>query len=277
MSNTEQRDYWNARAPAWVRRAEAMATFTDVFSQPAMDALDPQPGWRVLDVGCGPGLTTIALARRVAPGGSATGADISSGMIDAARDRAARDAVDNAQFFVADAQTEALGDGYDGVFSRFGVMFFADPDAAFANIGRALRPGGRLSVAVWAPLDENPWMFVPTAAAAGILDAEFAPAGPGQPGPFALSDRARLESLMGGAGFTDLQIDPVAANRPVAADKGVVQLLETGPLSDKFEAADDDTRARAVAAVEEAIESYRTDDGWAIPGRSFTVTASRPR
>ncbi|MCR5880984.1 class I SAM-dependent methyltransferase [Phenylobacterium sp. J367] len=132
-----------------------------------MAALAPSAGERLLDIGCGAGETTIELAERVQPGGAVVGLDISRPLLEAARARAAPSGV---EFIEADAQTHAFPPGsFDGVFSRFGVMFFADPVAAFTNIRRALKSGGRLAFVCWRAAAENPVMTTPMAAAAHLL------------------------------------------------------------------------------------------------------------
>lgn len=205
----EGQEFWDKRAAAWERRADEISAFSDTYGSAAIEALAPQPGEQVLDVGCGPGVTTLDLARLVGPDGTAMGVDISEGMVGAARRRADTAAVSNATFLFADAATADLGGPFDAVYSRFGVMFFADPPAAFANIAGALRPGGRLAWAVWGPLADNPWMFVPSMAASAPLGAELSIPEPGAPGPFSLSDADHVRELLLAAGLEDVSVTPV--------------------------------------------------------------------
>lgn len=276
----EERDFWERRAEAWERRADEIGAFSDTYGAAAIEALAVRAGERVLDIGCGPGTTTIELGRRVGPGGEVVGIDISEGMVAAARRRSAAAAAPNITFVTADAGTEPLGDSFDAAFSRFGVMFFVDPVAAFANIGRALRPGGRLACAVWGPLFDNPWMFVPTLAAAPVLGAGLTLPGPGEPGPFSLADPGHVHALLGEAGFVEVAVEEVGGARVLTADhvdEDVRMLLEVGPLGDAYGAADRTTRTAAVAAVIEAIEPHRDgDDGWRLAGKSLTVVARLP-
>lgn len=277
-SNLEGRDFWNRRAGAWDRRADFTNSFSDIYGLPAIDALGPAPGWRVLDIGSGPGATTLELARRVLPDGDVIGADISDAMVAVARRRAEATSLTNVSFVVADAETDPLGDGFDGVFSRFGVMFFSDPVAAFSNIGRSLRPGGRLAVTVWSALGDNPWMFVPTLAASGVLGAELTLPSADQPGPFSLADAARIDTVLGAGGFDEIKVQPIAGARRIPeanADEDVETLLEIGPMGDAYEAADDRTRRAAVDAVIAAIDAYREGDGWTLPGAALVLTATR--
>ncbi len=144
--NDAQADYWEDRAGSWVD-AEPMTQLMlgGVITDTAIGRLAPVVGEDVLDIGCGPGPTTMQIAAMVRPVGRVTGADISPTMVSVARTRARDAGLGDVSFVVADAQSADLGtDVYDAAFSRFGVMFFADPVAAFANVARALRPGGRL-------------------------------------------------------------------------------------------------------------------------------------
>jgi SAM-dependent methyltransferase len=275
----DQREFWERRADAWERRADEIGAFSDTYGQAAIDALAPQAGERVLDIGCGPGSTTIELGKRVGPDGEVVGADISAAMIAAAERRSDRAAAGNVSFMVADVQNDSLGEPFDAAFSRFGVMFFPDPAAAFTNIGRALRPGGRIGWAVWGPLSDNPWMFVPTLAAAAVLGAELTLPGPGEPGPFSLSDPGHVTELLEGAGFVDIAIGEVAGAREISeehADEDVRMLFEVGPLGDAYALADEPTRQAAVDAVVEALEPHRDGAGWRLPGKGYAVTARRP-
>lgn len=280
MSETdEQREFWDRRADAWERRADSLNSFSDAYGIPAMDALRVERGERVLEVGCGPGTTAIELATRVAPDGEVVGVDISPAMVAAATRRAAGAGVTNVRFVAANAQTGTLGGGFDAVYSRFGVMFFADPVAAFANIGRSLHAGGRLACAVWGPLADNPWMFVPTLAAGPVLKAELSIPGPNEPGPFSLADRERVTAVLRQAGFVGIAVDPVAGSRLITtatADDDVRTLLEVGPLGETYDSADNRARQAAVDAVIAAIEPFRDEEGWRLPGAALKVTAHRP-
>ena len=281
MSDTDfnERDFWDRRADAWERRADALNSFSDAYGIAAMDALDVKPGERVLDLGCGPGTTAIELANRVAPDGEVVGLDISPAMVAAAERRAAAAGVTNVRFAAVNAQTGNLGDEFDAAYSRFGVMFFTDPFAAFANIGRSLRAGGRLACAVWGPITDNPWMFVPTMGAGPVLKAEMTIPGPNEPGPFSLADSDHVRKILNDSGFVDIAVDPVDSSRLISAasaDTDVRTLLEVGPLGDAYEKADESMRQEAVDAVLAAIEPYRAEDGWRLPGAARTVTARRP-
>ena len=167
--NREQAEFWDELAPDWAEAERHSSMVAGLFGDAAMARLAPAHGEHVVDVGCGTGDTTVALARMVAPDGTALGVDIAAGMVDIAR---RRHGDSTARFEVADLQVAGLaglgGRPFDAAYSRFGVMFFADPLAAFANIVSLLRPGGRLAFACWQDLFSNEWMFVPGAAVVGV-------------------------------------------------------------------------------------------------------------
>lgn len=275
----DEREFWDRRADAWERRANSLDSFANAYAMPALHALRVQPGERVLDIGCGPGATAIELATRVAPDGEVVGVDISAAMVAAATRRAVAASVSNAHFVTVDAQSGSLGRDFDAAFSRFGVMFFTDPVAGFANIGRSLRPGGRLACVVWGPLPDNPWMFMPTLAAGPVLNAQLTIPGPNEPGPFSLADRDRVIAVLSGAGFLAVSVETVTGSRLIttaSADDDVRALLEMGPLGEAYDAADSTTRQAAVDAVVTAVEPYREGGGWRLPGVALKVTARRP-
>ncbi|HJW41466.1 MAG TPA: methyltransferase domain-containing protein, partial [Rhizomicrobium sp.] len=219
------------------------------------------------------GTTTIAYANAVGPSGHATGLDISAPMLGVARARAAREgkAVD---FVEADAAARSFAPEYDVVASRFGVMFFADPTTAFANIRRALKPGGRLVFVCWRAPTENAWAFVPLAAARPLLP-EQPPADPHAPGPFAFADPARLKGILESAGFRNVatdKLDTVMHMAPTATEAAKFSLT-IGPLSRAAAEVDEATRAKIVEKVTVALNPYETAAGVAPPAACWLVTA----
>ena len=163
--NAGQVAYWNeAVGPTWAELQEPLDRQLGPLGRAAMAALKPRPGERILDIGCGSGQTSVELAGAVAPDGAVLGVDISRPLLDTARARSP--GANDVTFLEADAQTAAFEPGaFDAAFSRFGVMFFADPPAAFANIRRALKPGGRLAFICWRGMVDNPIMTLPMMAA----------------------------------------------------------------------------------------------------------------
>lgn len=219
--NAAQADYWESRAGTWIATEDlTVSVVGGAFGDAAIERLAPRPGERVLDIGCGTGPTTSQIARRVQPGGSVLGLDISPTMVATATERAAAAGLDDVTFAVADVQSTDLGDGsFDAAFSRFGVMFFTDPTTAFANVGRSLRSGGRLTFACWQDLDRNEWMFVPGAAAVAVSGVAPNMPEPGAPGPFSLCDPDRIRSVLGDAGFSDVQVQDEARDVVVPEER----------------------------------------------------------
>jgi ubiquinone/menaquinone biosynthesis C-methylase UbiE len=252
-ANGEQSEFWQELAPNWLASVNHTELVSGPFGIAAMESLSLGAGQHVLDVGCGDGSTTLELARRVGPGGTAVGVDIAPAMLDAARARAAAEGIDNASFVVADAQTEGLGSSeFDAGFSRFGVMFFADPVAAFVNIRKSLRPGGAFAFACWDNVFANEWMFLPASAVVEVTGSLPPMPGPAEPGPFSLADPDRAASVLGEAGFTSVTVTALA--HPVELPEGEIESLvslsqRVGPLREALRTADADTSARLVDSV----------------------------
>jgi SAM-dependent methyltransferase len=208
-SNVAQIEYWNAKAgETWARFQEALDRQIEGLGLAAIGILNPKEGEHLIDIGCGCGQTTLDLGRRVGSAGSVVGVDISKPMLEVAR-RRLRPAQDfRASFSLLDAQSDDLGYRcFDAAFSRFGVMFFSDPVAAFANIRRSLKPSGRLVFVCWRPLNQNPWMRAPLEAALPLLPP-IAPSDPIAPGPFAFADAGRVQSILTAAEFGSVKVSP---------------------------------------------------------------------
>ena len=278
--NAEQITYWNETAgPKWVALQDVLDQQIRPLGWAAMERVGIASGERVLDVGCGTGDTTVDLARRVGLRGAVTAIDLSAPMLASARQRAA--GIGNVTFQPADAQTTRFEAGYfDVCFSRFGVMFFVDPVAAFSNLHSALRPGGRLGFVCWQALPKNPWMQVPLAAAARHITLPPPPE-PGTPGPFSFADPERVRGILGRAGFTDLAFDDHRATLTIGGGQGldeVVEILLTGvgPTSAALRQADPTVRPTVAASVREALAPYHVPgagvrmDGscWLVTGRA---------
>ena len=273
-ANRDQIEHWNAKAgPVWVAFQEQLDTGIREHGRRALDALALAPGERVLDLGCGCGDTTLDAARRVAASGEVVGVDISGPMLARARERAAAAGQANARFVQSDAQTDELGSArFDAAVSRFGVMFFEDPATAFANVARALRPGGRLAFVCWQPPQANPWIREPMAAVAPWVSLPPPPP-PGAPGMFSLADPARIRSLLEGAGFTEVSVEGEELPMILGAgdlDEAVATFLEVGPVASALReaAADETQRARVASAVREVFARHLRD-GRPVLGSAF--------
>ncbi|MBI1173157.1 methyltransferase domain-containing protein [bacterium] len=200
--NEAQAAAWNnAQGVDWVRQHTRFDGLLTEILDLVLTSADPRPGEQVLDIGCGGGATTMAAARRIGPDGAALGLDISAVLLDHARRQA--EGLSNVRFQLGDAQVHPLEpDRFDLMMSRFGVMFFEDPVAAFANLARALRPTGRLAMIAWASPALNPWFAVPMQAAVARLGPPE-PADPDAPGPMAFRDIDRVTGILRAAGLQD--------------------------------------------------------------------------
>ncbi len=274
-ANAAQIENWNLRTgEIWVRFQPRLDAQISPLGEQAMTALAPAAGERVLDIGCGCGQTSVNLATRVAPGGAVLGVDVSEPMLGLARSRPRPAGAAPLDFRRADAQVEDLGAGaFDAVFSRFGVMFFADPSAAFANIRAALRPGGRLSFVCWRAMALNPMMTAPLEAARALLPP-LPPADPLAPGPFAFADAARVRRILGAAGFTDIVISPFDADLVGGTLEEAVELsLFVGPLATVLRD-NPQLREPVTNAVRETWRARLKDGVVVIPAAVWIVTAT---
>ena len=277
--NAEQITYWNEQGgPRWVKLQEALDEQLASFGRVVMDRLAVGNGERVHDVGCGCGETALELGRRVGPRGAVLGVDISTVMLERARARERDAGIGNVQFLVADAQTHGFTPAsFDVVFSRFGVMFFQDPRAAFTNLASALAPGGRLGFHCWKSLPENPWMTVPLFAALQHVPPPPIPA-PDAPGPFAFADADRVGGILADAGLAEIDFE--SRNDPMtlgggSLDDAVDFVLQMGPASIALREATAETVAKVRASVREALAPYQTPEGVRLATSSWVVTARR--
>jgi ubiquinone/menaquinone biosynthesis C-methylase UbiE len=274
--NSDQIAYWNADAGEnWASLQKYMDAQLEPYGSRAMEALALAPGERVLDVGCGSGQTSLALGQAVGAGGTVVGVDISRPLLDVARRRAADVGAAQVSFVEADAQTYAFAAaGFEAVFSRFGVMFFADPPAAFANIRRALKPAGRLAFVCWRTPAENAMMTVPHMAAAAHLPPSPPPT-PGAPGPFAFADPARVRDILSSAGFGDIDLTPY--DRKVGGgdlEQTLAVSLSMGMLGRAL-LEHPDKRAMVIDDVREALRPHVDEDGIVRLGSAAWIVTAR--
>jgi SAM-dependent methyltransferase len=273
---------WNGDSgDRWAANLARLDLMLEDFGNAAIAAADARPGDHVVDIGCGSGTSTFVLAKQVGPGGHVLGVDISEQLVEIAR--AAAPAGAPVEFRCADAATASLpGGAFDLLFSRFGVMFFDDPVAAFGRMRGALKPGGRLVFVCWRSAQENDWVRLPMAAIRDIVQP--APADPNAPGPFAFGDRDRLADILAVAGFAAIDIAPFdtaisygrGATREAAVEDALDMAFQVGPLARALADQPDDVRDRAAAAVRAAFAARPGETSILIDGAAWVVTARNP-
>jgi len=280
MSNDEMVQYWNDSAgPVWVAQQEQLDAQIGPLGVRTRARATIQSGESVLDVGCGCGGTTLELVGDVGARGRVVAVDISRPMLERGKQRARAEGLEaRIDWRLDDAQTSPFEDAaFDLIFSRFGVMFFADPVAAFTNLRRALRRGGRLAFVCWQPPDKNPWMLAPAIAAAQHV-AFPAPPPPHAPGPFAFGDATHVRGILERAGFADVAHEAVNGPMRLAGDSVDAALelcLQVGPVGAALREAkpSDEQRARVIGAVRKVIESFETPRGIEAEAGAWIVTA----
>ncbi|AZM45662.1 class I SAM-dependent methyltransferase [Streptomyces sp. WAC 06738] len=266
---------WNgANGDHWVAYEDKYNAAMFRYSERLFAGADVQPDDRVLDVGCGCGQTT-RVAAALAAEGSALGVDLSAAMLAQARARAAEEGVGNVRFEQADAQVhDFAGGAYDVAISRHGVMFFADPVAAFANVRRALRPAGRLAFVCWRAPEESEYSAVPRAALGRYVTVPKS-GGVNEPGPNSLADPDRVREVLGGAGFVDVRLE--AENEPMDLGAGVGEALDfvlnRPHVREAMADLDGGTKAKATEALREALTPYATPEGVLLRAPAWLVTA----
>ena len=273
-SNAAQAGEWDgADGEYWATYHQEYERLLGVFDRALVEAGDVRPTDRVLDLGCGTGATTRTLAARAVEG-SVLGFDLSGPMLAVARDGARRESVSNVEFVQGDAQVYPFDAGsFDVAVSRMGCMFFGDPAQAFTNVGRALRPGGRLALAVWQAVAANEWIT-----AIDLALGEAAPEEESEvpvtysPGPFSLADPALCTSVLQSAGFVDVSLEDLHLPLAFGAVGDAQAFLETW-IDDDL---DDDGRAKVRAALQRLLEDHATPEGVLLPSATWLITARGP-
>jgi SAM-dependent methyltransferase len=247
---------WNGSAGhAWVDAQAVLDQMFEPFEALLVEAATAESAGAVLDVGCGTGATTLAVARRLGARGHATGADISGPMIAVARARAEREGLP-ATFIHADAQVHAFEPArFDAIISRFGVMFFDDPVEAFANLRRASQDEARLQCIVWRSAAENPFMTTAERAAAPLLPS-LPPRRPDGPGQFAFADRDRVHTILEASGWGDIDLQAIDVECTLPEPELVRYFTRLGPVGLFLQEADDRTRAQVIDTVRPAFDPY---------------------
>ena len=276
--NSESQTFWNEEGgQQWVNNIDSVETFIQPLSEQLLDTVLPASGEQVLDVGCGGGLTSIKIAQLVGSDGSVTGVDVSRPIIDIAIERGKE--IENLAFELGDAATwDFKEESYDIITSRFGVMFFDEPVAAFANLHKALKRSGRMVFLCWRKLEENPWMARTAKAAFEIVPPpQDTPApDPTAPGPFSLGDRAHLESVIKLAGFTDIEVKAVDQGLHMGdLDDAVKFFLKMGPAAEIAKNASEQQTQQIIGAIMQVLSEYDTPQGVVSPAAAWIVSARK--
>ncbi len=277
--NAEQAAYWNGPAgQRWTDRQELQ----DVVLAPVSEALfaraEAASGERVLDIGCGCGATTVELARRVGSTGHVLGLDLSEPMLARARERMPVGAP--ATFVAADATVYRFeAGGADLLFSRFGVMFFAEPSRSFANMRKGLRPGGRVVFGCWRQPRENPWLMVPLQAVYQVAP-RLPELSPDDPGPFSFASEERVRRILSEAGFASIALEPRELVLDIAVGRGLEAAVEgalaIGPASRALQEQPPDIVAAATGAIRAALAPFEKEGRVPLAGALWIATAPHP-
>jgi SAM-dependent methyltransferase len=276
--NAEQIELWNdAMGKTWRQLHERLDRQLDPIGRAAMGKAGFKDGDIVLDVGCGCGETTIEIAGLIGAG-QITGLDASAMLLDDARQVAGAKGVSNASFVQGDGQVWASPEPVDVLFSRFGVMFFEHPEAAFANLRRSLKPGGRMAFACWRKPADNLWLSLPMRSTAHLLPS-MPPSDPNAPGPFAFADEARLAGILKGAGFADLAIEALDLRTGGDnLDESVHLSMRVGQLGSALREvqASDELKREVQTTLRQALASYVEDGVVKLPAAAWIVSGRNP-
>jgi SAM-dependent methyltransferase len=273
--NADQIAYWNGPGgQRWADRQQAQDILLAPIADALIDRAAPKSGERIIDVGCGSGATAIAFAQKVAPSGLVLGVDVSGPMLARARQSAPKGLP--VEFVLADATIYPFNPAsFDLLVSRFGVMFFAEPARSFANLRRALKPSGRLAFACWREPRENPFFMVPLQAVYQHVP-KLPPQGPEDPGPFSFAAEARVNRILGEAGFAGIEMEPCNFALDVAIGRGldaaVQGALEIGPAARALAEQPPDVRAAAANSIREALAPYARGQTVPLPASIWIVT-----
>lgn len=279
--NREEIEFWNGpQGQNWVKQNRLTDLMYDPFGARALDRAALKPGERVIDIGCGCGKTTCALAERVAPGGHVTALDVSAPMLEVARDRATAGS-GSVDFVNADAASYPFPpESYDVLYSQFGLMFFRNPGEAFANLFRALRPDGRVSFVCWREPRHNPWLMIPFEAVRPFIPDMPVPSPDVPASPFTLARESWVRELLGDAGFTDIDLEEFKS--PTRMGQGDLESCLafvanfSNPVASALRKTEPEKAPEIMSAVRSAVAGYHTGDTLELPASAWIVRARHP-
>ena len=277
--NAEEIAYWNGPAgQRWLKRQPSQDAVLAPIGEILLERANPSRGEVVLDIGCGCGATTFALARRVAPTGHVLGIDVSSPMLERARQLAPEDLP--VEFILADATVHPFDPGRAGLLcSRFGVMFFADPARSFANMRRGLRAGARLAFACWRQPRENPWLLLPLQEAYRHVP-RLPEVGPEDPGPFSFANEQRVRAILELAGFAAVGLEAIDLRLDLANGCGLDAAVDTalgiGPASRALDSQPPELKRAAAESIRTALARHQEGDSVRLAAALWIVTAVNP-
>ena len=275
--NAEQVEFWNGpTGRRWVERQEQQDALLSPITAALLTHAAARPGEHVIDIGCGCGETTIALGRRVLPGGGVVGIDISAPMLTHAATRVQPGLP--IELVEADATTHPFAAGaFDLLVSRFGVMFFAEPERAFANLRRALRSGGRLVFVCFRAPRDNPWIMLPLNAAYEHVPP-LPKTGPEDPGPFAYASDERVRRILAGAGFSSIALEALDVKLDLAGGRGLDAAVDAallmGPASRAIEGQPPAVRDAVQASMRRLLASHQQGETVPLAAAFWLVSAS---
>lgn len=277
VEQASQKEFWSGKVGTeWATHADRIDIMLRPMTEVALKLAAFRFGEHVLDIGCGAGATSVEIARAVRPGGSVLGVDLSPQLIEVAQERAAAESL-AAEFIEADAGAAKFDRAFDAAFSRFGVMFFDDPAAAFAHLRSSMRDGGRMVFVCWRSLPENTWATQPIDAVKPLLNAPLPPFDPNAPGPFSLSEANKIERVLGDARWRGVEITPwdgaIAVGGGGSVEDSADFLLRIGPCARALaDGALDAALARR--RLIEALAPLHTDRGVELTAACWIVKAT---
>ncbi|HSI80383.1 MAG TPA: class I SAM-dependent methyltransferase [Solirubrobacterales bacterium] len=263
-------------APTWASRREQIEAVSAPCREAMLRDLDPQPGDTVLELAAGTGDTGFDAAERVGADGRLISSDFAPTMLDEARKRGAERGVEDVEYEVIDAtQIELEDDSVDGVLCRFGYMLMTDVEAALSETRRVLRPGGKVSLAVWGSPEKNPFFMIP---AISLIQRGHMPPPepPPAPGIFSMADPERIKGLLRSAGFEEVRVGEVDLTFPIPNAEEYLEFMAdtAGPLAIALRGLDEEQRAKVLGDVEDSLERFAADGGYELPGLALCAVGS---